>query len=173
MGDIIHGYSVQQKHVFVCGTAPDKEVGEAVHPLLNTGKELDGFQDILLSQDYRSALEYRYRKLHDTHLRGADARFRDCANPGFRQRLGLLQTHIDGRVPLEVKRYRRAFIPRIVIAEGYRPLGQRKGVSALIIGYRALVSTNNFGRYKRFPAGFVRDIATDGHLLCGGIDREE
>ena len=162
---IINGNPVQQEQVLVRSAAPDIDAGEALRPALDTGQELERFDDIGLAEKGRSRLEDLQRNLDGAHLGRCDAGFLLRSDDSLFQGSAGNQLHMDSPVALRGDGDRLRGIPHIGIGDfDLLFFRNRQGVETEIIGDGSVPADGRSSPDERLARGGIRDQTADRHF---------
>ncbi len=162
---IVDGKPVQQEQVLVRSAAPDVDAGETLRPALDTGQELERFDDIGLTEKSRGRLEDLQRNLDGAHLGRSDAGFLLRSDDGLFQRGAGDQLHMDSPVAPGGDGDRLRRIPHIGIGDFDLFLFRnRQGIESEVIGDGPVPADGRSSPDERLARGSVRDQTADRHF---------
>ena len=158
--------AVQQKQVLIGTATPHIQAREPFRSALDSGKKLDGLQDIGLSEQRRSALDGRDGHFDGAHFGRCDPGLPRGGHDDFFQRGAGDQSHMDGRILPCGNGDGPGCIAHIGIGDIDLPgrLGECQGIEPEVVGNRSSLAGNHPGPDERFARSGVHDQAADGHF---------
>ena len=148
---VIHRDTVKQQQVLVRITSADIQPGCGLGPSHHSGEQLEGFQDIGLSEHGGDGLDLFNGDIHSTHLGASHSQYLAVShNSDLIKLLNGPDIYIYNGVRFQCEGERERFVAHIAGAHLYPAVRKRERVESVFVGYgsTAAVQVKHCGSYQ-------------------------